>query len=109
MPLQSDPTAQYNLQGESQRAATAVRMPSAFNTYDIAGLPPGPIANPGLPSIHAALYPADTDYLYFVARDDGTHIFSRTFAEHQRAIAEIKRMNAQRRGAKDQVPQSSGS
>ena len=109
MPLQSDPTAQYNLQGESQRAATAVRMPSAFNTYDIAGLPPGPIANPGLPSIKAALYPADTDYLYFVARDDGTHIFSRTFAEHQRAIAEIKRMNAQRRGAKDQVPQSSGS
>jgi UPF0755 protein len=93
MPLQSDPTAQYNLQGDSERAATAVRMPSAFNTYEIAGLPPGPIANPGLPSMLAALYPAHTDYLYFVARNDGTHIFSRSFEEHQRAIAEIKRLN----------------
>jgi UPF0755 protein len=100
MPLQSDPTAQYNPQGGSERAATAVRMPSAFNTYEIAGLPPGPIANPGLPSIQAALYPAHTDYLYFVARNDGTHIFSRSFAEHQRAIAEIKRLNAISRGLK---------
>jgi UPF0755 protein len=100
MPLQSDPTAEYNLQGDSERAATAVRMPSAFNTYEIAGLPPGPIANPGLPSMLAALYPAHTDYLYFVARNDGTHIFSRSFAEHLRAIAEIKRLNALSRGLK---------
>jgi UPF0755 protein len=100
MPLQSDPTAQYNLQGDNERAATAVRIPSAFNTYEIAGLPPGPIANPGLPSILAALYPAHTDYLYFVARNDGTHIFSRSFAEHLRAIAEIKRHNALSRGMK---------
>ena len=100
MPLQSDPTAQYNLQGESQRAVAAVRIPSAFNTYEIAGLPPGPIANPGLPSIRAALYPAHTDYLYFVARNDGTHIFSRSFAEHERAIADVRRMNAERRGSK---------
>lgn len=100
MPLQSDPTAQYNLQGERQRAAAAVRVPSAFNTYEIAGLPPGPIANPGLPSIRAALYPAHTDYLYFVARNDGTHIFSRSFAEHERAIADVRRMNAERRGSK---------
>jgi UPF0755 protein len=101
MPLQSDPTAQYNEQGDIERAVTAVRMPSAFNTYEIAGLPPGPIANPGLPSIRAALYPAHTDYLYFVARSDGTHIFSRSFAEHQRAIAEVKRLNALSRGLKD--------
>ena len=100
MPLQSDPTAQYNLQGDSERAATAVRMPSAFNTYEIAGLPPGPIANPGLPSLLAALYPAHTDYLYFVARNDGTHIFSRSFAEHLHAIGEIKRLNALSRGLK---------
>ncbi len=100
MPLQSDPTAEYNQQGDSERAATAVRTPSAFNTYEIAGLPPGPIANPGLPSIRAALYPAHTDYLYFVARNDGTHIFSRSFAEHQRAIAEVKRRNALLRGLK---------
>jgi len=98
MPLQSDPTAQYNLRGESQRAAAAVRLPSAFNTYEIAGLPPGPIANPGLPSIRAALYPAHTDYLYFVARNDGTHIFSRSFTEHERAIADVKRMRAHPRG-----------
>jgi len=101
MPLQSDPTAQYNQQGDTERAATAVRSTSAFNTYEIAGLPPGPIANPGLPSIRAALYPAHTDYLYFVARNDGTHIFSRSFAEHQRAIAEVKRLNALNRGLKD--------
>ncbi len=109
MPLQSDPTALYNPQGESQHAVTAVRQASAFNTYAIAGLPPGPIANPGLPSIRAALYPAHTDYLYFVARDDGTHIFSRSFADHLRAIAEVRRMIAARRESTGQVPQPSGS
>jgi UPF0755 protein len=94
MPLQSDPTAQYNLIGEKQRAAKAVHATSAFNTYTIAGLPPGPIANPGLSSIEAALYPAHTDYLYFVARNDGTHVFSRSFKEHQLAIANRKRIAA---------------
>ncbi len=91
MPLQSDPTAEYSLEGEKQPAALAVRTPSIFNTYDFTGLPPGPIANPGLSSIEAALYPAHTDYLYFVARNDGTHIFSRTYEEHLRAIAKLKR------------------
>ena len=91
MPLQSDPTAEYSFEGESESAAAAVRIPSTFNTYAFAGLPPGPIANPGLRSIEAALYPAHTDYLYFVARDDGTHIFSRSFQEHERAIAMLKK------------------
>ncbi|MBV8361771.1 MAG: endolytic transglycosylase MltG [Deltaproteobacteria bacterium] len=91
MPLQSDPTAQYNYAGEIEPAAAAIRAPSAFNTYVIPDLPPGPIANPGLDSIHAALYPAHTAYLYFVARTDGTHIFSRSLKEHERAIAEVKR------------------
>lgn len=90
MPLQSDPTAEYSLDGAGS-AATAVRTPSAFNTYERGGLPPGPIANPGLSSIEAALYPAHSDYLYFVARDDGTHVFSKSFDEHKRAIAAIKR------------------
>jgi UPF0755 protein len=94
MPLQSDPTAEYSLGGETASASTAVRTPSAFNTYVHAGLPPGPIANPGLNSIEAALYPAHTDFLYFVARDDGTHVFSRTFNQHKQAIAEIKRRAA---------------
>jgi UPF0755 protein len=87
MPLQSDPTAQYSFGGEISPAAIAVHTPSPFNTYSIRGLPPGPIANPGLSSIQAALHPAATDYLYFVARSDGTHVFSRSFAEHRRAIA----------------------
>jgi peptidoglycan lytic transglycosylase G len=94
MPLQSDPTAQYNFHGETKPALAAVRSLSAFNTYDFTGLPPGPIANPGLSSIRAALYPARTDYLYFVARKDGTHIFSRSFSEHERAIAEVRRISA---------------
>ena len=93
MPLQSDPTAEYSFEGgrERESAAAAVRAPSAFNTYSFAGLPPGPIANPGLRSIEAALYPAKTDYLYFVARDDGSHIFSKSFQEHQRAIAMLRK------------------
>jgi len=90
MPLQSDPTAEYSLD-KAGSAADAVRTPSAFNTYARAGLPPGPIANPGLSSIEAALYPAQSDYLYFVARDDGTHVFSKSFDEHKLAIAAIKR------------------
>lgn len=91
MPLQSDPTAEYSFEGESESAAAAVRVPTTFNTYAFAGLPPGAIANPGIRSIEAALYPAHTDYLYFVARDDGTHIFSRSFQEHERAIATLKK------------------
>jgi UPF0755 protein len=94
MPLQSDPTAQYNPQGEIERAATAVHTASSYNTYSFAGLPPGPIANPGMSSIMAALYPARTDYLYFVARNDGTHIFSRTLREHNSAIEIVRKLNA---------------
>jgi len=58
---------------------------SAYNTYRIDGLPPGPICNPGLAAIKAVLYPAQVDYLYYVAQPDGSHIFSRTFEEHQAA------------------------
>ena len=94
MPLQSDPTAQYNYQGSIDSALQAVHTPSAFNTYDFVGLPPGPIANPGLASIMAALYPAQTDYLYFVARDDGSHIFSRSLEKHNRAVALVRKRGA---------------
>jgi len=94
MPLQSDPTAQYSLDGDTEPAARAVHTPSAFNTYDFVGLPPGPIASPGLPSITAALYPAQTDYLYFVARKDGTHIFSRSLQDHNRAVASLRKTAA---------------
>jgi UPF0755 protein len=97
MPLQSDPTAQYNPSGETGPVAAAVHTASAYNTYTFAGLPPGPIANPGMSSIMAALYPAHTGYLYFVARNDGTHIFSRTLREQERAIALVRRLNAANR------------
>ncbi len=91
IPLQSDPTAQYNPEGEDEPAVIAVHRSSQFNTYGFVGLPPGPIANPGELSIMAVLYPARTDYLYFVARGDGTHIFSRTLKEHERAIAAFRK------------------
>jgi len=94
IPLQSDPTAQYNPEGGNEPAVTAVHRITRFNTYDFVGLPPGPIANPGESSLMAALYPARTDYLYFVARGDGTHIFSRTLKEHERAIAVLRKRSS---------------
>jgi UPF0755 protein len=60
---------------------------SIYNTYRISGLPPGPIANPGIDSLQAALYPADEEYLFFVSRKDGTHQFSKDFAAHNDAIS----------------------
>ncbi len=99
IPLQSDPTAEYSLDGDDAPVAVAVRTPSAYNTYVIAGLPPGPIANPGLRSIDAALYPAHTEFLYFVARDDGTHVFSKTLKEHNQAIASVRKLTQHTDGA----------
>ncbi len=99
IPLQSDPTAEYSLDGDDATASVAVRTPSAYNTYLIAGLPPGPIANPGLRSIDAALYPAHTEFLYFVARDDGTHVFSKTLKEHNQAIASVRKLTRHADGA----------
>jgi UPF0755 protein len=104
MPLQSDPTAQYNPEGEIEPAATAVHTASSYNTYLFAGLPPGPIANPGMSSIMAALYPAHTEYLYFVARNDGTHIFSHTLREHERAIETVRKLNARDTALKASEP-----
>jgi UPF0755 protein len=63
---------------------------SPYNTYKYAGLPPGPIAAPGRASIEAALRPAEVDYLYFVSRNDGSHVFSRTYAEHQAKVREFQ-------------------
>jgi len=62
-----------------------VEIDSPYNTYKIYGLPPGPINSPGIDSIRAVLYPAETDYLYFVSKNDGSHHFSRTYAEHLEA------------------------
>lgn len=87
MPLQADPTAIYGIKNYKQKITrNDLKNRSRYNTYMINGLPPGPIASPGIKSIIAALYPADVPYLYFVSRGDGTHIFSRTLTEHNNAI-----------------------
>ena len=69
-------------------------MRSPHNTYQIDGLPPTPVSQPSEASIRAALYPARTDFLYFVARPDGQHVFSRTLREHLQAIAAVRRTAA---------------
>ena len=86
--LQADPTVLYALGGRRERllfAAIDSVADNPYNTYTQRGLPPGPIAAPGEAAIHAALYPADLSYLYFVARPDGTHIFTNSLEEHNRA------------------------
>jgi len=91
MPLQADPTVQYAVAKERRalsRADLAVDHP--YNTYVRPGLPPGPIASPGLDAIHAALEPAPVKYLYFVARDDRRHHFSTTMQEHNSAVTRYR-------------------
>jgi UPF0755 protein len=92
--LQADPTVLYALGGPRARLLYAAMDSVAdhpYNTYTHVGLPPGPIGSPGLAAIEATLSPSDTDYFYFVAHPDGTHVFSRTLAEHNRAVAETRR------------------
>jgi UPF0755 protein len=88
MRLQADPTVQYAL--GQQRARLLYRdiasvAENPYNTYTHAGLPPGPIASPSQGAIQATLQPANADFLYFVARPNGTHVFTRTLAEHNAA------------------------
>ncbi len=92
MRLQCDATVQYALPQHKARLFYAdLRVDSPYNTYKYAGLPPTPIACPGLPSIEAALHPASVDYLYYVAGPDGKHhVFSRTLAEQNAAIARVR-------------------
>lgn len=95
MLLQSDPTVIYgipNFSGNLTRKDLA--RPTPFNTYTNTGLPPGPIANPGAWSIQAALNPASVNYLFFVSKNDGTHHFSATLGEHNRAVEEYQRKGA---------------
>ncbi|MGB4244839.1 MAG: endolytic transglycosylase MltG, partial [Limnochordia bacterium] len=83
MRLQADPTVRYVMtENRSRVLYSDLESDSPYNTYRYDGLPPGPIASPGLKSMMAVLEPADVDYLYFVAKNDGTHVFSRTFEEH---------------------------
>jgi UPF0755 protein len=90
--LQADPTALYGL-GNPDRPPRAadLRVDSPYNTYIYKGLPPGPICNPGMASMLAALRPASVDYMYFVAAGNGRHHFSKTLREHQNMINKIRR------------------
>ncbi len=92
MPLQVDATVLYALgQHKNPVLYRDLEVDSPYNTYRRSGLPPGPIANPGLASLRAALQPEPHDYLYYVARPDGTHVFSRTLIQHERARKEVSR------------------
>jgi UPF0755 protein len=92
MRLESCATVQYILGKQKETLTTKdLQNPSPYNTYLHTGLPPGPIANPGASSIKAVLYPADVDYLFFVARGDGSHQFSKTFREHQEAARKYQK------------------
>jgi UPF0755 protein len=90
MGMQADPTIVYALEragrwdGNIHKEDLAIDSP--YNTYRYPGLPPGPIASPGKPSLAAALEPADVPYLYFVSRNDGSHVFARTLDEHNRNV-----------------------
>lgn len=87
MRLQCDPTVIYalkNFDGNLRKKDLGIDSP--YNTYRYAGLPPGPIANPGLESIRAALYPASANYIYFVSKQNGSHEFSSALADHNRAV-----------------------
>lgn len=105
MRLEADPTTIYAalLEGRYRGAIhkSDLKRDSLYNTYKHAGLPPGPIANPGLASLKATLAPAETNYLYFVAQPGGTgaSTFSATLAAHQRAVAEYRHAKQQKRSA----------
>lgn len=92
MMLQSCATVQYLLKEQKEILTYKdLEIDSPYNTYKNAGLPPGPIASPGKKSIEAALYPEDVDYLYFVAKPDGSHVFTKTYNEHLNAQNKINR------------------
>lgn len=103
MLLQADPTVQYAVQlatGERKQRLwfKDLEIESPYNTYKHEGLPPGPVNSPGIKSIEAALYPATVPYLYFVAGEDGHHVFSRTLVEHNRAIEGVRRTSGRADG-----------
>jgi UPF0755 protein len=92
MRLRADPTIKYALGDFGERLnRQRLKTPSLYNTYLYFGFPPGPICSPGRESVYAALHPAKVDYLYFVARGDGSHQFSKDYSEHLRAVYRYQR------------------
>jgi UPF0755 protein len=101
MRLQSDPTVIYGIvrargHFDGNLRKRDLREDTPYNTYTRGGIPPGPIANPTIDSIRAVLSPADVPYLYFVSRNDGTHVFSRSLEEHMRAVDRYQRRGRRR-------------
>jgi UPF0755 protein len=102
LPLQADPTVQYAVATDPESVRrygywkqglteADLEVDSLYNTYLVSGLPPGPIANPGFASIEAVVHPAETNYLFFVAKNDGSHAFAETLEEHQRNVDRYQR------------------
>ena len=91
MPLQSDATLQYLMDAPKEDVSLSdTKLESPYNTYQNSGLPPGPVANPGEDAINAALYPADTDYLYFVADRDGHNHYTYNYSDHLDKVHEVR-------------------
>lgn len=98
MRLETDPTVIYgieNFDGNLRRRHLEDES-NPYNTYRIPGLPPGPIASPGREAIRAVLEPADTRFLYFVSRNDGTHVFSKSYRDHARAVVQFQKQRRRR-------------
>lgn len=92
MPLQSDPTVIYGIENfNGNLTKDDLAQPGPYNTYVNVGLPPTPICNPGSDAILAALYPEETEFLYFVAKGDGTHAFSASYEQHRKAVDQYQR------------------
>jgi UPF0755 protein len=104
MQLQADPTVIYALDHPVTRVLYRhLRVSSAYNTYRRSGLPPGAIGSPGRAALEATLDPESHDYLFFVARPDGTHMFSRTQAEHADSVAVARRLRAEAEARRDSI------
>jgi peptidoglycan lytic transglycosylase G len=104
MKLEADPTVIYALGKHITRVMKRdLQVASPYNTYKHLGLPPGPIASPGRPSLMATLYPAKHQFLYFVARPDGTHMFSKTWAEHTDSVKVARKLRAEWQAERDSV------
>lgn len=103
MRIQSDPTIIYGYwveTGEPLRniRKSDIRRPTPYNTYTVKALPIGPVANPGREALRAAMFPADSEYFYFVSRNDGTHIFTTNYKDHLQAVKDYQLNRSAREG-----------